>query len=78
MPEPLLAAGTKCALKALGIVVPEGEKVHSCRRITEADGEATCMETDNYVYVVSEDCSTAIVQRKNAREKRGDGATYPS
>lgn len=78
MPEPLLAAGTKCALKALGIAVPEGEKVHSCRKITEAAGEAVCMETDNYVYVVSEDCATAVVQRKNVREKRGDGATYPS
>lgn len=78
MPEPLLAAGTRYVLKTLGITVPEGERVCSCRGIMQTDGEAIRMETDNYVYMVSEDCLTVVVHRKNVVEKRGDGATYHS
>lgn len=75
MPEPALAAGTRYVLKTLGITVPEGERVCSCRVIPKEDGEDIRMETDNYVYMVSEDYLTVVVHRKNMVEKRGDGAT---
>ena len=68
MPEPMLAASMRNALGALGIVVPEAERALSCRKMRETDGENTIMETENYIYILSEDCSTAFVQRKGVRK----------